>query len=70
MGVAGTLAVLDAGPTFQGTGSFVCIALLPAGVRTWTDPGVLSGKTYTYRVRAAHGLNYSDYSNLAGATVP
>jgi Divergent InlB B-repeat domain len=52
------------------TGSFGEIARTSGGGMTYTDQSVASEMTYCYRIRAFTGTAYSDYSNMACATVP
>ncbi len=53
----------------NGGSTFTQIASLPADTITYTDSSVLSGVTYTYRVRAANGFGYSGYTNNASNTI-
>ncbi len=53
-----------------GGGSYQQIASRGAGATSYDDNGVLSGTTYTYRVRASNSAGASDYSNTASATTP
>jgi hypothetical protein len=50
------------------SGQFVQIATVAANVTSYLNTG-LSPDTYQYRVRAYSGVNNSDYSNTADATV-
>ncbi|HAA22223.1 MAG TPA: hypothetical protein DCP28_26940, partial [Cytophagales bacterium] len=51
-------------------GAFSEVGSVGTGVSTYTDNGVSTGVTYTYRVRAEDQGVFSDYSNTASATVP
>ncbi|MFQ5628227.1 MAG: phytase [bacterium] len=53
----------------EGDGSFAEIAQMGANVAAFADSGLSSGKTYTYRVRAANTGGTSAYSNEASATL-
>lgn len=55
-----------------GNGPFVEIATVGSDAQTYSDTGLDSGVTYTYRVRAGDEVCniFSDYSNTAGATTP
>jgi len=48
--------------------SFVEIASLGANVTSYASTGLAPSTTYTYRVRAYDGPNFSGYSNAATAT--
>lgn len=50
-------------------GSFVEIATVGAGVKTFTNTGLGSGIKYSYRVRATNASGSSAYSNIANVTV-
>jgi hypothetical protein len=51
-----------------GTGDWVWIALVAANTTRFSDFGVSSGTTYTYRVRAQRAAGVSAWSNEASAT--
>lgn len=51
-------------------GQFLEIASVTKNQTSYTDAGLVSGKTYTYRVRAFNALASSGYSNEASATLP
>ena len=53
-----------------GGGAFSQIALLGANATAYSSTGLLSGTTYSYRVRAYDGPNDSGYSNIASVSVP
>lgn len=42
---------------------FTPLTNLPKNTQEYTDTGLYAGSTYTYRVRAYHGNNYTGYSN-------
>ena len=48
--------------------SFTLIGSAGANAGGYVDTGVISGRTYVYRVRARNGAGTSGYSNLATAT--
>lgn len=50
--------------------TFQPIATLPVYEDTYTDTISISGETYTYRVRATDGVNYSDYSSEVKRSFP
>jgi pectate lyase len=50
------------------TGTFSQKATVGANVKTWTDTGLTTGKSYWYRVRAYNTAGNSAYSNVATAT--
>ena len=50
------------------TGTFAQIAVVGAGVQSYSDGGLDFNTTYFYRVRATNGTIDSDYSNTASAT--
>lgn len=52
-----------------GAGDFVEIASLSPGTTSYSDSGLASGTTYTYRIRAVNGAG-SSLSNEASATTP
>jgi len=56
------------------TGSYDEIASLSAGVTYYTDGNLISGTTYTYKVRASNGSTYSNYctevSTVTQGSVP
>jgi Divergent InlB B-repeat domain len=49
-------------------GTFTQIAILAAGVSSYTDSGLVEGTTYCYRLRAFNTAGNSAYSNEACAT--
>lgn len=51
-------------------GGFTEIGTTLTNVTTFDDSSVLEGITYCYRVRASNANGFSDYSNIAGRTVP
>ncbi len=51
-----------------GTGSFATIATVGADVTAYSDTGLTSDTTYTYRVQATKGSLVSGWSNEASAT--
>jgi hypothetical protein len=53
-----------------GTGSFVEVGIVGAGVTAFTDNGLKANKTYHYRVRAFNAAGNSAYSNTATVTMP
>ena len=53
-----------------GGGGFVLVAVLGANVTAYSNTGLITGTTYTYRVKAYEGPNESDPSNTATATTP
>src|SRR6185369_12315287 len=53
-----------------GGGGFVLVAVLGANVTAYSNTGLVTGTTYTYRVKAYEGPNESDPSNTATATTP
>lgn len=50
--------------------TFAQIATVAAGVTAYSDTGVTSGRTYTYRVRAFNAYGDSAYTDPASATTP
>lgn len=46
-----------------GDGEFTLVAQLPPGTQNFTDTGILSGVSYSYRVRAVSPAGPSPYSN-------
>jgi hypothetical protein len=52
-----------------GNGVYSVIATLGSNAVSYTDTGLVRGTTYSYRVRANAGSTYSDYSNIATATI-
>jgi len=54
--------------SFGGTGNFIEIATLGAGVTGYSDIGLTPNTTYTYRVRATGDAGSSDYSAAVSAT--
>ena len=52
----------------SGCSSFSQIAVVNAGVGTYTDSGLAANTSYTYQVRAYNGQGNSDYSEKATAT--
>src|SRR5204862_507168 len=48
--------------------SFTQVAVLGVNAVTYSSTGLVSGTTYTFRVRAYEGANDSAYSNTASAT--
>jgi hypothetical protein len=48
--------------------SWVSIASLPVNSSNYVDGGCLADTSYEYRVRSYRDSDYSDYSNVAGAT--
>ena len=53
-----------------GGGAFIVIATLGPNVTAFSSTYLTPGTTYTFRVRAYDGPNYSGYSNTASATTP
>jgi parallel beta-helix repeat protein len=53
-----------------GSGSWVQIALVGAGVTSYSDTGLAAGTAYSYRTRSTNAAGPSAYSNTAGATTP
>jgi titin len=51
----------------SGGGSFAIVAYLGANATTYSSTGLVSGTTYTYRVRAYEGPNESANSNTVAA---
>jgi Zn-dependent metalloprotease/transcriptional regulator CtsR len=51
-----------------GGGTFTLVAVVGANVTGYANPGLVTGTTYTYRVKAYDGPNESDPSNTATAT--
>ena len=51
-----------------GGGAFTVVANAGANATSYSNTGLVTGSTYTYRVRAYEGLNISDPSNTAAAT--
>src|SRR5262249_54054256 len=51
-----------------GSGAFVQIATLAAGVTLYSDTGLTPNTQYTYRVRATNSAGNSSYSNTSSAT--
>jgi chitodextrinase len=54
--------------TGVGCGSFAQIATVGANVTTYSNTGLSSGTSYSYRVRANNGITDSPFSNTASAT--
>ncbi|WP_281322142.1 M43 family zinc metalloprotease [Flavobacterium aestivum] len=52
-----------------GSGAYTVIAFLGANAASYTDTGLAAGTTYSYKVRANAGTTYSNYSNVASATI-
>jgi hypothetical protein len=50
------------------TGAFVLKATLPKNSSSFTDGGLVSGNTYSYRVRCFNSAGNSSYTNTASAT--
>jgi titin len=50
------------------TGTYSQIGSVGANVTTYTNTGLTQGTEYYYRVRAASGTNYSEYSNEVNVT--
>ena len=50
--------------------AFARVGSTNAGVTTFTDDGLLAGKTYLYRVRSVNAVGTSGPSNVAFATTP
>src|SRR5205085_2691189 len=48
--------------------SFAQVALVGAGVTSYSDTGLAASTQYSYRVRATNGAGDSAYSNTASAT--
>jgi hypothetical protein len=53
-----------------GSGSYAVIATLDAGVTSYSDSGLATDTTYTYRVRGTNGMVNSGYSNTSSVTTP
>src|SRR5712692_7485367 len=58
-----------AGSSTGTTEAFAELTRTGAGVTAYTDSSVAVGTTYCYRVRAFNAVGYSDYSDVACATV-
>ncbi len=54
-------------PTYNGT--FTLLDTVAANVTTYTDKNLAANSKYYYKVRAKAGTVYSDYTNVAGASV-
>ncbi len=54
----------------QTSSGFTEIATTAANVTTFADATLTDGLTYCYRVRASNQNGFSNYSNIAGASVP
>src|SRR5216683_650454 len=54
--------------TGSGCSSFAQVATTPSSTTTLGDSGLLGSTTYSYRVRATDGTNFSGYSNTSSAT--
>ncbi|MEK7856870.1 MAG: fibronectin type III domain-containing protein, partial [Acidobacteriota bacterium] len=52
----------------QGQGPFKIIGTTAANVNTWSDSGLTSGVSYSYRIQADKSAGSSHYSNTASAT--
>ena len=52
----------------KNTGSFIQVATAAAGATSYSDTGLTTDTTYTYRVRASNSSGDSPYSNEASAT--
>lgn len=50
--------------------NFTRVAAVAAGVATYTDTGLNTGTTYTYKVEAFNAAGYSNFSNTTGAIAP
>jgi hypothetical protein len=48
--------------------NFTQVAQLPANATAYMNTNLVGGTTYTYRVRASKGADFSPYSNTASAT--
>ncbi len=53
-----------------GTGGFVQLATVPAGLNTYSDTSLSPGTKYTYSVEATGPGGQSDFSNASTATTP
>jgi Zn-dependent metalloprotease/transcriptional regulator CtsR len=53
-----------------GGGGFTLVAVLSANANSYSSTGLVTGTTYTFRVKAYDGPNESEPSNLAAATTP
>jgi hypothetical protein len=53
-----------------GSGSYVQIATVGAGVESYIDTNVTQSTSYTYRIRATNGVGHSSYSNTASVQTP
>jgi hypothetical protein len=53
-----------------GAGSFVRIAVLPAGSTSYSDTTVTAGNNYTYQVRVNNNYYVSPFSNQVSVTTP
>jgi len=51
-----------------GSGSFTGVGRVDPNITNFSDAGLTSATTYTYRVQASNGSGNSAYSNLASAT--
>jgi fibronectin type 3 domain-containing protein len=54
----------------DGGATFTEVATVSANVTTYADTGLSNSTPYYYRVRASNADGYSDYSNVASATLP
>ncbi len=52
------------------TSGFAQVSTVTAGIRQYTDPALIAGVTYYYRVRAFNSAGNSSYSNSAQVTLP
>ena len=53
-----------------GSEAYVLAAVLPPNTTAFADKSVVSGTSYSYRVRAANDYWASAYTNIAGAHTP
>jgi len=54
--------------SFNG-GAFALLTTVAANTATYTNTGLTTGSTYSYRVRAVIPTGFTDYSNVASATL-
>jgi hypothetical protein len=53
-----------------GTGAYAQVTTVGANVTKWFDTSIAASTTYTYRIRAIRGVNYSTYSGEKTVSTP